>query len=41
MQSMCDTHQSSLESFRQHIVKLEKQGGTLDLAYQGEQFELM
>ena len=41
MQSICDTHQGSLETFWQHIVKLEKQGGMLDLAYQGEQFELM
>jgi len=41
MQSMCDTHQGSLETFRQHVVKLEKQLGMLDLAYQGEQFELM
>ena len=37
MQSIYDTHQCSLETFQQHIVKLKKQRGMLDLAYQEKQ----
>ena len=41
LQSMCDTHQRTLETFRQHIVNLHRHQGTLDLSYQGEEFEAM
>ena len=41
LQSMCDTHQRTLETFRQHIVNLHRHQGTLDLSYQGEKFEAM
>lgn len=39
LQSICETHEKSLEAFRQHIVKLY--GSQLDLSYEGEGFELM
>lgn len=41
LQSICDTHQTSLESFRQEIVKMQYNQGTLDLSYEGEELELM
>jgi hypothetical protein len=39
LQYTCETHQKSLETFRQHIVNLHAQRGTLDLSYEGEVFE--
>jgi hypothetical protein len=39
LQSICETHERSLEAFRQHIVKLY--GRQLDSSYEGEGFELM
>ena len=39
LQSKCDTHERTLETFRQHIVDLHRYQGTLDLSYQGEEFE--
>ena len=39
LQSVCETHQKSLETFRQHIINLHANRGTLDLSYQGEVFE--
>jgi len=41
LQSICDTHQRTLETFRQHIINLEKVQGTLDLSYEGEEFEVI
>jgi hypothetical protein len=41
LQSICDTHQRTLETFWQHIVNLHRHQGTLDLSYQGEDFEAM
>ena len=41
LQSICDTHGRTLETFRQHIVKLHTHQGTLDTSYQGEDFEVM
>jgi predicted nucleic acid-binding Zn-ribbon protein len=41
LQSICDTHQRTLETFRQHIVNLHRHQGTLDLSYKGEDFEAM
>ena len=37
IQYVIHIHQCSLETFQQHIAKLKKQGGMLDLAYQGKQ----
>ena len=39
LQSVCETHQKSLETFWQHIINLHANWGTLDLSYQGEVFE--
>jgi len=36
LQSICDTHQRTLETFWQHIVNIHMHQGTLDLSYQGE-----
>lgn len=41
LQSICDTHQRSLETFWQHIVNLHQHQGTLDTSYQGQEFEVM
>ena len=41
LQSICDTHERTLEALRQHIVNLQRDQGTLDLSYQGEEFEMM
>jgi hypothetical protein len=41
LQSICDTHQRTLETFRKHIVDLHMHQGTLDLSYEGEEFEAM
>lgn len=41
LQSICDTHQRTLETFRQHIVNLHEHQGTLDISYQGEDFEVI
>ena len=39
LQSIYETHQKTLETFRQHIINLLMNWGTLDLSYQGEVFE--
>jgi hypothetical protein len=39
LQSVCGTHQKTLEAFRQQIINLHVNQGTLDLSYQGELFE--
>lgn len=41
LRSVCETHQKSLETFRQHIINLHVHQGTLDSNYQGEEFEVM
>ena len=41
LQSICNTHQNTLETFRQEIINLHRCKGTLDLSYQGEGFEVM
>jgi archaellum component FlaC len=41
LKSICDTHQGIIETFRQQIVNLHGHQGTLDLSYQGEEFESM
>lgn len=41
LQSICDTHQRTLETFRQHIVDIHRHQGTLDLSYQGGEFEVI
>ena len=41
LESKHDTHQRTLETLRQQIVILHSRQGTLDLSYQGEEFELM
>ena len=40
LQSICNTLQRALETYRQHIVSHEHQE-TLNLSYQGEEFEVM
>ena len=39
LQFKCDTHERTLETFRQHIVDLHRYQETLDLSYQREEFE--
>lgn len=41
LKSICNTHQRSLETFRQEIISVHGDRGTLDLSYQGEEFEVM
>ena len=41
LQSICDTHERALETFRQHIIELQNAQGMLDLSYQGEDFEVI
>ena len=41
LQSICDTHQQTLETFRQNIIDLYRHQGMLNLSYQGEEFEVM
>jgi len=41
LQSICEMHQKSLETFWQHIINLHAYQGMLDLNYQGEEFEVM
>jgi len=41
LQSICDMHQQTLETFWQNIIDLYRHQGTLDLSYQGEEFEVM
>jgi archaellum component FlaC len=40
LQSICDMHRRSLETYQMHVVHLEDYQGTLDLSYQGEELEL-
>jgi hypothetical protein len=40
LQSICDTHRRSLDTYWMHVVHLEKHQGILDLSYQGEEHEL-
>lgn len=41
MRSMRDTHERTLEAFRQQILEVQRHQGTLDLTYEGEVFEAM
>jgi hypothetical protein len=41
LQSICDTHQRALETWRQHIVTSQNEQGILDSSYNGEEYELM
>jgi len=41
LQSMCKTHEKSLEMLRMETADFQRDQGSLDLSYQGEQFELM
>jgi hypothetical protein len=41
LQSICDTHERSLDSFRKAIVRHLGSRGTLDLNLQGEELEVM
>lgn len=40
LQSICETHENSLETFREYIINLRLHQGTLDLNYEGEKFEV-
>jgi hypothetical protein len=40
LQSRCNTHEKYIEAIRKEIVKINKDQGTLDLNYQGEEFEV-
>lgn len=41
LQSICATHERTLETFRLHIVDFHMRQRTLDSNYEGEEFELM
>ena len=41
LQSICDTHQRTLESHRQYIIKLQEHHGTLEYSYEGVDFGAM
>jgi hypothetical protein len=41
LQSICNTHQRYIETLRKEIISIHKDRGTLDLNYQGEEFEAM
>jgi predicted nucleic acid-binding Zn-ribbon protein len=41
LQSICDTNQRYIETFRQQIIGIQRDLGTLDSSYQGEEFEVM
>ena len=41
LQSICDTHERSLETFQLKIVKLHRSQGMLDLSYQKKGLEVM
>jgi hypothetical protein len=41
LQSISGTHQSLIETLRQHTVNLQHREETLDLHYQGEEYEIM
>ena len=41
LQSICNKHERSLETFWLEIVKLHRSQGTLDLSYQEEELEVM
>ena len=40
LQSMCKTHENSLEMLWRETAGFQRDQGSLDLSYQGEQFEL-
>jgi hypothetical protein len=40
LQSICETHENSLETFREYVINLRLHQGTLDLSYEGEKFEV-
>ncbi len=41
LKSICDTHQKTLETWRQQILISQHNQGTLDSSYNGEEYELM
>jgi prefoldin subunit 5 len=41
LQSTCNTYQGYIEAIRQQMISIQRDRGTLDLSYQGEEFELM
>ena len=41
LQSTCETHERTLEMLRKQIAGFQLDQNSLDLRYQGEQFELM
>ena len=40
LQSICNTHQSTLETWQKYIVDLQNYLGVFDPSYRGEQFEV-
>jgi hypothetical protein len=41
LQSICNTHHNYIEAFRKEIISIQSHQGTLNLSYQGENFEVM
>lgn len=41
LESMCGTHERTLETFRQNIIRVCSHLEILDTSYQGEEFELV
>ena len=41
LKSICDTHQNTLETWRQRILISQRNQGTLDSSYNREEYELM
>ena len=41
LQSICNMHHNYIEAFRKEIISIQSHQGTLDLSYQGENFEVM
>ena len=40
LQSICNMHQSTLETWRKHIVDIQNRLGVFDSSYRGVQFEV-
>jgi chromosome segregation ATPase len=41
LQSICDTHENTLEMLRQQIVELHRSNGTLNATYYGETYDIV
>jgi hypothetical protein len=41
LQSICDTHENTLETLRQKVVELHRSNGTLSATYYGETYDII